>query len=337
MDPPLFFEGGTLWKQAQQVEEVFTFGDTETTGEQQMFLVSDAQDEALFYYSPMSVVVCANGECKLAEINMFWSLIGDYWGYGIVKDAPLTKYEHAKFEAADYAKLHKLLANKNSVFRHKTLDELIDKVPTDNPLDLDATSGATKEELKAEVVAGGAYSCYSLWHLAHDPVVLKHIKNSSSEYFAKNGFAKLLDSDIEQYQAYALRQIPASDLGVYESRLAELFTTATPQWRVQLLKKLPQKTLVTSHFKSWLYAGFYEWDTHSQNNLLQKLDETMMDQGLEILREYDRLNENQIRLLVSKVVLWPSGKKNKFIEAIPLDKKGDNPVADYWLATLNKN
>ena len=146
--------------------------------------MSETSNEPRLFYCDLETSVCADGECRLASIKVYWNLIGNYVGYGIHNEDPLTKYDHDPFEREDYEKLHQLLLDNNSILRRKTMYDLVDKVPIDsisknNSNNIDGLSSGTKKEIASAVVKGGLYSCYTLWHLVHGEV--KQLMNSYLE------------------------------------------------------------------------------------------------------------------------------------------------------------
>ena len=133
-DEPLFFNMGDEWKDIAKDVPVFNFKvksiDTSYTSSitHQVRLLSNSKKQPVLFFSDIETAVCADGECKLANLKIYWNLLGNYVGFGIDPDLPLTKFEHDVFETEDYAKLHELLLDEHSILKRRKMSDLIDTV-----------------------------------------------------------------------------------------------------------------------------------------------------------------------------------------------------------------
>ena len=110
---PLYFTMNNEWREVTLDEEKFSFLGLDSLINHSVRLLSETSNEPRLFYCDLETSVCADGECRLASIKVYWNLIGNYVGYGIHNEDPLTKYDHDPFEREDYEKLHQLLLDNN--------------------------------------------------------------------------------------------------------------------------------------------------------------------------------------------------------------------------------
>ncbi len=301
---PMFFSMADEWKDIESDESIFEFSvkssDTSLTTEieHQVRLLSNSLGEPRLFFSEIETSVCADGECKLANIKVYWNLLGNYVGYGTYDKYPLTKFEHDPFEKADYQKLHKLLLDDNSVLKRRKMSDLIDKIPVSlsniNSKDLDGISGATKKEIKESVVKGGLYSCYTIWHLVHGDAkkkIRKHLETIGTddlkEYF--------LYSLYKDYQIYGLKQLSQADFRVHSKQIVSIFKSTNALTRTYILKKLPTDLYSEKEITNQLYTMFPGVDLNSKTLLINKLEFAASD-AIEILAGFlDNMTKNQLK------------------------------------------
>jgi hypothetical protein len=120
------------------------------------------------YHMVVNSVVCRKKTCEVLAGRMYWDAIGRYQRYELPPGKQLTRKNHATFTPQEYARLDRLLRNRNSPLRDYAHKKLTAPGAWD---DIDAVTGATANEIKAEVVAGAGYTCYTLWHWANGDVV----------------------------------------------------------------------------------------------------------------------------------------------------------------------
>ena len=278
-DVPLFFTMSQEWKEVVKEENIFEFNNVNAEDYNQVTshtakLLSNEKGEPILFFSDLETPVCADGECKLAIIKIYWNLLGNYVGYGIDAENPLTKYEHDPFEKEDYEILHRLLLDNHSIIGRRKMSSLIDKVPVPsskiNSKDIDGISGATKKEIKESVVQGGLYSCYTIWHLVNGEarkeikMYLKSIHSDSlNNYF--------LYSDYEDYQSYALKQLTKEECNNHPEQIVKIFKNVQPITKTYILKKLPESLLVQKNVIEQLYGTFSSSDINTKTLLVEKL------------------------------------------------------------------
>ncbi|AUP78516.1 hypothetical protein [Flavivirga eckloniae] len=302
---PLFFTMPEEWKDLAKDSLIFNFSwNVDTIHNPQVFhnvrLLSSTKGEPKLFFSDIETPVCADGECRIASIKMYWNLLGNYVGYGIYPDNPLTKYDHDPFEYEDYAKLHQLLLDDNSVLKRKEITDLVDEKPVLLPneassVDIDAVSGATKKEIKASVVQGGLYSCYTFWHIVHGEVKEKMNSYLRSIYTdSLNNY--FLYSNYEDYQSYALKQLTKEAYKTHSDQIVKIFEKGQPLLRIYILKKIPRSEFEKEHISEQFYNLFSKIDVNSRTYLIKRIG-LAHPSVLEILSDHvSVMTKNQLKI-----------------------------------------
>lgn len=299
---PMFFSMSNEWKDIATDELVFEITDSSldtayTALNYKVRLLSNSKGEPRLFFSEIETSVCADGECKLANIKVYWNLLGNYVGYGISPELPLTKFEHDHFKKEDYAKLHQLLLDDNSILRERKMSDLIDKIPVSSTSiysnDIDAISGATKTEIKESVVKGGLYSCYTIWHIVHGEVKEKMKKYLQSIY-SDTLTHYFLNTPYKDYQMYALKQLQKTEYKEHSLQIINIFKTTDALTKAYILKKISSDVLSEQEVSKQLYNEFPLIDINSRTLLINKL-KSANPNAIDILSKYlDSMTRNQL-------------------------------------------
>lgn len=169
-------------------------------------------------------VVCLTSECKLANLWLFWNGVGEYMGFQIEDNEPLTKYNHEEFSARDYLKLHQILSDSNSILKG-VAQELLTGRPNSTEM-IDGASGATHKSFKGYLVEDAAFTCYTLWQTVYGNT-LEEIR-SLLEQRVDAGYLRLLFSQENyKYKIWAINQIKNKDnlQDVFKSEISFLITS----------------------------------------------------------------------------------------------------------------
>ncbi len=113
--------------------------------------------------------VCTDGQCEVVEVTMVWNATGYFERLGCPPGRPLTKKEHAPFTAEDYAKLDRILKDRNSILGNWTLAFL--ERPMETGDGIDAVTGPTPTTVQDSVIQDAAYTTWALWHWANGEIV----------------------------------------------------------------------------------------------------------------------------------------------------------------------
>jgi hypothetical protein len=120
-----------------------------------------------FYSSQIHTAVCESGECKPVEIIIKWDLLGNYLGYKMPRGKLLLKDQHIEFSPKEYQKFHHILSDKYSMLEDFDPSELSGKVESAKVKDVDAVTGATPKAIKAAIIPGALFTCYTIWNLVN--------------------------------------------------------------------------------------------------------------------------------------------------------------------------
>lgn len=148
-----------------------TFIDSSDESSDQMIIeLQDKNGLPLWFGRYFYKDVCVSGKCKMIHIWLFWDGAGNYLGFQVPKDEPLTKSDHTIFESPDYNKLDEILQDRASILRNLKQEDLViipDSI--DNPYEIDGYTAATQPTLSEVVVKDAVYTCHTLWHTVYGP------------------------------------------------------------------------------------------------------------------------------------------------------------------------
>lgn len=149
-------------------------------------------------------VVCLTGECQIANLWLFWNGVGNYLGFQLYNNEPLTKTNHNEFNSGDYLRLHLILSDSNSILKEIQHDELTAKP---NPAEtIDGITGATQLSYKEYLVEDAAYTCYTLWHTVYGNTLDK-IHSILELRIAPEYLQALFNQENYEYKIWAIKQI----------------------------------------------------------------------------------------------------------------------------------
>jgi len=174
------------------------------------------------YHMIVNSVICRKKTCEVLEGRMYWDEIGRYQRYELPPGKHLTKKDHTAFTPKEYAHLDRLLRNRNSLLRDYAYEKLTAPESWD---DVDAITGATAKEIKAEVVEGAGYTCYTLWHWANGDVV-REIQRLTAKSLNTALACRLLGSGDEDAMLFALRNLESSNL--YDAKVVAAVSETVP-------------------------------------------------------------------------------------------------------------
>lgn len=121
--------------------------------------------------------ICVSGICRMVKLWIFWDGAGNYLGYQLNNNEPLTKRDHVAFDPPDYYRLHEILSDTSSILKDLRYEDLTDttKETTPSVLDVDGYTGATNPSLSEYVIKNAVFTCYTLWHTVYGET-FTHIK-----------------------------------------------------------------------------------------------------------------------------------------------------------------
>lgn len=276
------------------------FIEVETMGNQNVdLLVTDLQRPVL-YTTDICTPVCADGECRLMYLTLYWNLLGSYVGYDKVEGQSLTKHDHVEFVDQDYEKLHQLLLDDNSILKRRKIDELVLK-PKESELDgVDAIAGATIVEVKESVVDGALYSCYVAWNIAHGPIK-EELQEYTAALFDKELKRYMLMSNEQDYQMYALNSLSESEFMEYKDRIAQIFGESIPLVRTYIVQNLPKLFWQTEDLQIPFWDSFAEVDINTRSLLLNHIHEAPVNVLVSLAGNLELMTKNQLKLYLEAI------------------------------------
>jgi hypothetical protein len=283
------------WKAGTRLSKKKTdlFIEIDSFDAQEVAVMVNENDEPVLYASDISTPVCADGECKLMHIRLYWTLLGEYAGFDTYPELPLTKHDHDEFRRGDYEKLHKLLADDKSILKRRRLDQLVEKPIMRNVNGVDALSGATIAEVKESVVSGALYSCYVAWHLTHGNIRDK-IRARTFSVLNANMLIDMLYSANTDYQILALEKMDSGQFTEHHLQIARIFKTAVPLVRSIIAKDLPNRFPDSPELQRPFWEAFSEIDIGSRSLLLKHLDRAPLFVRNIISTQLGSMTKNQI-------------------------------------------
>ncbi|GAB3163305.1 hypothetical protein [Telluribacter humicola] len=248
-----------------------------------------------YYTSHVQTPVCKDSLCYLVVIDLYWDLLGNFKKYELPPDKPLTKFDHDPFTEEDHQKLSSILSNKTSLLRDYDMKALVDDNVKRSSSVVDATTGATSNTIKDEVVGGALYTTHTLWHIANGAVAQKILQHTEGR-FTDSLLVHMLRSDQFQYQFYALNKIPAGATNKYLPHLIRLVATGDSYVPFFAIEKLPEAVWTSSVHQKELAGMVGRVKFEMQNELLNKLKGYPLHTGtLDVLTgQVDKLTEQQI-------------------------------------------
>ncbi len=157
--------------------------------------------------------VCVDEQCRMVRVTMYWDALGYYQRLEYPPELPLTKKKHVPFAAEDYAKLDRILKDRDSILGTHPLETLVKPVKEapeiaeiqDGP-EIDGWSSATPQTVKDAVVDDAAYTSWTMWRWANGEIVLK-LQQITRQRTTPKYLRHLLQSEDRREVDFALKHI----------------------------------------------------------------------------------------------------------------------------------
>ncbi|MEO1010869.1 MAG: hypothetical protein AAFX53_06140 [Bacteroidota bacterium] len=271
--------------------------EVDSVGQHDVRLLVNQQNRPTAYTSDISTPVCADGECRLMDIKLYWTLLGEYAGFDTYPGLPLTKHDHDEFQSQDYDKLHRLLLDRRSILERRTIDQLVEKPKMRKVNGVDALSGATIAEVKETVVSGALYSCYVAWHLANGHLQ-DSMKAHTRTFINDEILLNMLESDNSDYHAFALEKMEETQFISQHLRVAEVFKTGIPMVRGIIIKSLPAVFWETETLQKPFWDALPVVDLNSRSFLLEHLEDAPEAVIEKVSSNLGILSKNQLKIFL---------------------------------------
>ncbi len=290
------------WDKQKILKEIKTsiYVEVDSLGKQGIIKLVDANNIPVLYFSNIITPVCADGECRLMEIQIYWNLLGEYAGFDRIKKAPLTKYDHDQFKIEDYKKLHLLLMNDNSILKRRKMEDLIEKHETFEVGKLDAISGATISEVKESVVEGALYSCYTAWHIVHGKVK-EVLKSYTLSIMNDDIIIHMLNSNNANYQLFALSKLDNLKYEHNYMRIANIFASGIPLVRGFIIKNLPEYFWERDDLQIQFWNSFAKLDVNTRSLILERLNNAPEHIILKLSEQLYLMTKNQLKMYLEEL------------------------------------
>ena len=266
---PLFFLLHPLWFEPDQASldpPAFEFL-TQDSVEVAVYPLYDSEKRLDQYQARIFTPICEDTICYSVELDFYWDLLGNFIEYKLLPGKPLTKVEHDPFEEEDYQKLGAILRNKQPAFVNMRKEELITKVSNDQ---VDGITGATVAAIKDEIVPGAAYSCYTLWHIAHG-VVMNGILQHTASQLDTPLVRKLSALEDENAHFFLFNNFKGSDFSKYLPELLYMIGKNGSYFAKQAIEKLPIELLSNHEVQDFFAEHFNQIGYFAQVSLLKQL------------------------------------------------------------------
>ncbi|MGI6418917.1 MAG: hypothetical protein ACOX1P_24980 [Thermoguttaceae bacterium] len=145
--------------------------------------------------------VCNDKQCQLVEATMVWDPPGYFKRLEYSPDKPLTKKEHRPFTADDYAKLDRILKDRDSILKSWSLEYLQEPLAAVGAASgVDAVTGPTPLAVQEAVVQDAAYTTWALWRWANGEMaqrVRRLTEQSATEEYLKELLVSNVRRDVD--------------------------------------------------------------------------------------------------------------------------------------------
>jgi hypothetical protein len=150
--------------------------------------------------------VCVDEQCRMVHVTMHWDALGYYQRLECPPQLPLTRRQHEPFSPEDYAKLDRILKDRESILGAQPLEVLAVPVLDPEQPEIDGWSGATPQTVKDAVVEDAAYTTWTMWHWANGEIVPK-LQELTERRVTEGYLRQLLRCEDRREVDFALRYL----------------------------------------------------------------------------------------------------------------------------------
>ena len=243
--------------------------------------------------------ICEVEQCYSVELNFYTDAIGNFLYYDTLKGKELTKLDHIPFTEEDYQRLQHILSDHNSVLSGYEKEELVKNT---RESEVEGFTGATVLEIKRNVIEGAVYSCHTLWHIAHGPLV-DSLKTHTASRFDQALVDKLVSQNNQQVNYFLLNAFSEQEYAQYLPAVLQTIDTGTGYYPKNALEMIPASVLNSNTAQEFFAPRFQEMDYFTQVALLKKLDKQQLRTPLkevlvQSLEERNSLKDQLINRLI---------------------------------------
>ncbi|GAB5552705.1 MAG: hypothetical protein Sapg2KO_22960 [Saprospiraceae bacterium] len=228
------------------------------------------------YQAYVKTPVCETDNCYIVEINFTWDLIGRFQKYDTIVGAGLTKLDHIPFTEGDYQKLDQLLKDSKSPLANYKKEELVRDTRSST---IDGFTGATVLEVKESVISGGVYSCYTLWHLAHGPVV-DSLQRRTYLQLDTALVEKIVDQSDQEMNYFLMQYFSEQNYLQYLPQILKTFESGSGYYAKQAIEQMPKSVFATPLAQDFFAEQFGQLNYFTQVALLKKLQSETLSKAM---------------------------------------------------------
>lgn len=249
--------------------ELVNFNDT--IPNDTLFIVKDQRGLIHSYYRDILTGVCIDGECRMLDITLHWSVTGRYLGFQLPQGEFLSKSEHEPFKKKDYERLHELLSDPYSSLANYKIEEL---VPVVGENEVDGITAATIAGVEDYIVEDAVYSTFTIWHIVYGNTQ-NAVRNHTRKNLHPDLVLKILDSENHGDVLWGLENLPAEQNWTTDLRakLFDLVASGEPTISEKAIESIPPAILADGQNQLNLFFYFAESSFFTQLKILRKLEE----------------------------------------------------------------
>jgi hypothetical protein len=257
--------------------------------------------------------VCTDGVCLPVKVTMHWDLLGNFDRLETDPGWPLTKKGHEPFTAEDHQKLDRILHDEDSALGRYTPDALARKTPetawiwdtqpdSENSAEVDGMTGATPLTIRQSVVAGAAYTTWTLWWWANGSIS-EQLRAFTIEEIDADLLKHMLDSRKQSYIEFVLQYLdehPLTD-GQLIDQVFELLQDTRWENIAPILVYLDKAVQDRDRFQKGLAEAFLAMKSVYRPRVLEVLmkEEKLSAETLnELVGSIDQLSYHQLNLVL---------------------------------------
>lgn len=249
--------------------ELVNFNDT--IPNDTLFIIKNRDGLIHSYHRNILTGVCIDGECRMLDITLHWSVTGRYQGFQLPKGEFLSKSEHEPFQKKDYERLHILLADPYSELANYKMEEL---VPVIDENEVDGVTAATISGVEDYIVEDAVYSTYTIWHIVYGNTQ-DVIENYTRKNIHPDLLLKILNSGHHRDVVWGLENLK-EELDWTTSLQAKLFELIANKDHTisgKAIESIPPVMLADEQNQLKLFYYFEGSSTFTQRKILSKLEE----------------------------------------------------------------
>lgn len=245
--------------------------------------------------------VCEGKKCYSIEIDLYWDVLGRYHHFDTVPGKGLSKLDHIPLTSSDYCRLDTVLRDPQSILSSYSMEELVENTRSSG---IDGITGATLEVLKRGIVDGAVYSCYTLWHIAHGPVV-DSLKKATKGMLSQELVQKMVELDDQDIFYYLIHSFSDQEFKSYLPEVLITIREGEGYYSKNAIESIPDEILADSLSQAF-FAEFYpELDYFAQVALLESLNSQNLSEALKSVisneeEERDSYKYELVKKLVSQ-------------------------------------